>query len=78
MTSVDGALLDRLKTLRKSLARENGVPPYVVFPDRTLEAIAARRPRTLGALSDIPGVGPARLERYGEQFLDAVRERTTT
>jgi ATP-dependent DNA helicase RecQ len=49
------------------------VPAYVVFPDRTLAEIAARRPRSLAALADVRGVGPARLDRYGEQFLEAVR-----
>jgi len=50
------------------------VPAYVVFPDRTLAEIAVLRPRTIGALSDIRGVGPAKLERYGQRFLDAVRD----
>ena len=67
------ALLGRLKALRTSIAREERVPPYVVFPDRSLNAMAARRPRSLAMLSEIPGVGPARLDRYGDRFLELLR-----
>jgi len=67
------ALLGRLKALRTSIAREERVPPYVVFPDRALNAMALRRPRSLATLSEIPGVGPARLDRYGDRFLELLR-----
>ena len=69
----DGPLFAALRTLRSELARRDGVPAYVVFPDTTLAEIAARRPRSLTALADVRGVGPTRLDRYGEQFLAAVR-----
>jgi RecQ family ATP-dependent DNA helicase len=69
----DGPLFATLRSLRSELARRDGVPAYVVFPDRTLAEIAARRPQSLAALAGVSGVGPARLDRYGEQFLDAVR-----
>ncbi len=69
----DGPLFATLRSLRSELARRDGVPAYVVFPDRTLAEIAARRPVSLAALADVRGVGPARLDRYGEQFLAAVR-----
>ncbi len=72
----DGPLFATLRSLRSELARRDGVPAYVVFPDRTLAEIAARRPRSLAALADVRGVGPARLDRYGEQFLEAVRTHT--
>jgi ATP-dependent DNA helicase RecQ len=49
------------------------VPAFVVFPDRTLVEIAARRPQSLAALADVRGVGPVKLGRYGEQVLAAVR-----
>ncbi|HYD55093.1 MAG TPA: HRDC domain-containing protein, partial [Gemmatimonadaceae bacterium] len=74
--SLDGeevALLGRLKALRTSIAREERVPPYVVFPDRALNAMVVRRPRSLTGLSEIPGVGPARLDRYGDRFLQVLR-----
>ena len=65
-------LLAHLKTLRTEIAREEHVPPYIVFSDRTLAELAVRRPRSLHALQDVRGVGPMKLERYGERFLDAI------
>ncbi|HKO15802.1 MAG TPA: ATP-dependent DNA helicase RecQ [Gemmatimonadaceae bacterium] len=69
----DAALLERLRALRSSIARADRVPAYVIFPDRTLMEIAVRRPRSAGALGGIRGVGPVKLERYGERFLEVVR-----
>jgi ATP-dependent DNA helicase RecQ len=70
-------LLGQLKALRSSIAREQQVPAYIVFPDRTLAEIALRRPRTLGAMGGIRGVGPVKLEKYGERFLEVVRAQDT-
>ena len=70
--AAESALLARLKTLRTQIAREERVAPYIVFSDRTLSEIAVRRPKTEGAMADIRGVGPAKLERYGARFLDVV------
>jgi ATP-dependent DNA helicase RecQ len=50
------------------------VPAYVVFPDRTLAEFAVRRPRTLAAMGDVRGVGPAKLDKYGQRFLDRLQE----
>jgi ATP-dependent DNA helicase RecQ len=69
----DNALLARLKALRTLIAREERVPPYVVFRDRTLAEMALRRPKTDQAMADIRGVGPAKLERYAARFLEVVR-----
>ncbi|MEQ9126103.1 MAG: RQC domain-containing protein, partial [Alphaproteobacteria bacterium] len=69
---VDATLLDALKARRRELAAEQGVPAYVVFADRTLIDIAARKPRTLAAFAEAHGVGAAKLERYGETFLEVV------
>jgi ATP-dependent DNA helicase RecQ len=69
----DEALYKALKALRLSLARAQGLPPYVIFHDSTLRAIVERRPRDLGALADIPGIGRSKLERYGAQFLALMR-----
>ena len=55
----DEALLARLRDLRRTISREEQVPAYVVFPDRTLAEMAVRRPTTSGALGKIRGVGPA-------------------
>ncbi|MBM4131442.1 DNA helicase RecQ [bacterium] len=67
------ALFDRLRALRKRLASEAGVPPYVIFHDRTLAEMARRRPTSEAALLGISGVGQAKLERYGEAFLGEIR-----
>jgi ATP-dependent DNA helicase RecQ len=66
------ALFERLRTLRKELADARGVPAYIVFNDKVLLEMAMRRPSTAEELLAIPGVGPAKLERYGDTFLGAV------
>jgi ATP-dependent DNA helicase RecQ len=66
-------LFDRLRALRKTLAGEFGVPPYVIFHDKTLLEMAEARPTTLDALRQIGGVGDAKLLRYGEPFLAVLR-----
>ncbi len=67
-------LFERLRALRKELADRQGVPAYIVFSDKVLREMASRRPGTPAALLDLPGVGPAKLERYGRAFLDAIAE----
>ena len=67
---VDEALLERLKAWRTAQAREQSVPPYVIFHDRTLAALAAHRPRDLDGLSAIDGIGARKLERYGAALLE--------
>ena len=74
----DAPLFSALRTMRSTIAREEKVPAYVVFPDRTLAEIAVRRPRSLGALEGIRGVGPVKLERYGERVLATVRDNSDT
>ena len=69
---VDEALFARLKALRLEIARADGVPPYVVFHDRSLQDMAARRPQTLHALADCHGVGIRKQEHYGARFLAAI------
>jgi ATP-dependent DNA helicase RecQ len=66
-------LFQRLRALRKRIADEQGVPAYIVFSDAVLRAMAAHRPDSLDALLRVPGIGPAKLERYGEAFLDVIR-----
>lgn len=68
----DPVLFERLRTLRRELAQ--GKPAYVVFDDATLRTIADARPSTLRELAAIRGVGPAKLEQYGQAFLDALAE----
>jgi ATP-dependent DNA helicase RecQ len=59
--------------LRYRIAKEDHVPSYVVFPDKTLAEMAVRRPTTESALGQIRGVGPAKLQKYADRFLDVVR-----
>jgi len=68
----DPATLDRLRAWRREEASRRGVPAYVVFHDKTLEAIAAARPATIPSLAEVPGVGPAKLEAYGRAILELV------
>ncbi|HUP95180.1 MAG TPA: DNA helicase RecQ [Burkholderiales bacterium] len=77
---VDAAdsLLQALREWRLAIAREHGVPAYVVFHDSTLQAIAAARPRTLDDLRGIPGIGAKKLDRYGEALLSMSSEKSTT
>ncbi len=70
----DRLLWEALRTLRKRLAEEQGVPPYVVFHDSTLLEMVELRPTTLAGLSAISGVGQHKLERYGERFVAVIRE----
>ncbi len=66
-------LIDALRALRRRLADEQQVPPYVVFHDATLRAIAASRPADPAALLAIPGIGAAKAERYGADVLQTVQ-----
>ena len=61
-----------LKAWRLERAKADEVPAYVVFHNSTLEEIAERGPRTLAELGSVPGVGPTKLERYGEEVLAAL------
>ncbi|WP_081158366.1 DNA helicase RecQ [Ensifer aridi] len=70
----DLELFELLRAERLSIAREMDVPPYVVFPDTTLIALAKRRPRDFVDLIDIPGIGESKRERYGEAFLAVIEE----
>ncbi|MBA2636587.1 MAG: DNA helicase RecQ [Sphingomonas sp.] len=64
---------EALREVRRRIAADAGVPPYVVFHDSTLRGIVAARPASLGELAQVQGVGEAKLARYGESMLDALR-----
>lgn len=70
----DEALFEDLRRLRKRLADEQAVPPYVVFSDATLREMAAKPPSSLEAFRAINGVGDLKLQRYGEAFVAAIRD----
>ena len=71
-SSVDPHLFERLRQLRKELAEEEGVAPFVIFHDKTLRTIAGHRPMTLSALREISGIGEVKVERYGRRVLNVV------
>ncbi len=72
MPEASRPLFDALRAERARIAKAQGVPPYVVFHDTTLLAMAAARPATLDDMSGISGMGQKKLERYGEQFLKVI------
>jgi ATP-dependent DNA helicase RecQ len=77
-TPDDDVLWQALRVRRLELAREQGVPPYVIFHDATLLEMVRQRPRDLAALGLIPGVGRSKLDRYGETFLAVIAASGTT
>jgi ATP-dependent DNA helicase RecQ len=70
----DDPLFEVLRSVRRDLAREAQVPPYVIFHDATLRAMAAARPASRSELAAIPGVGTRKLDSYGAAFLTAIAE----
>jgi ATP-dependent DNA helicase RecQ len=71
---VDRELWQALRSCRKRLAEEHGVPPYVIFSDATLRDMLDQRPTTANAMLSVSGVGDVKLERYGDDFLEVIRE----
>lgn len=69
----DEALFERLRTVRKRIAEVQQVPPYIIFSDRTLHEICRRFPSELSGMRKISGVGDAKLERYGEDFIREIK-----
>ena len=72
--AADEVLYNILVDLRKKIARKNDVPPYVVFQEPSLEAMATTYPVTMEELSFIPGVGTGKAKRFGDDFLKAIKE----
>ncbi len=75
-----GTLFEKLRELRSELAREAKVPAYIVFSDASLKDMEDQEPQTLGGFLDIQGVGQAKMEKYGADFLKVIKEhlKTTT
>jgi DNA helicase II / ATP-dependent DNA helicase PcrA len=65
----DGPLAEQLRAWRRKRAEADGVPAYVVFNDRTLAALTERQPRSRGELLAVEGIGPSKLDRYGDELL---------
>ena len=70
----DNPLFEALRTRRRELAQEAGVPPYVIFHDSVLRDIATQRPTSRAALSLLSGIGARKLDAYGDAFLQVVRD----
>ena len=70
---VDPGLFTMLKDLRKKVAKKHDLPPYVIFQDPSLEAMATTYPITIEELRNIPGVGEGKAKRYGQEFVDLIR-----
>jgi ATP-dependent DNA helicase RecQ len=75
LSAGDAALFERLRVLRRALADAEGVPAYIVFSDAVLARMATVRPTDDAGLLAVPGVGPAKLARYGAAFLRVLREQ---
>ncbi|HAT4315190.1 TPA: DNA helicase RecQ [Clostridium perfringens] len=72
--SKNNELFDLLRSLRREIASEEGVPPYIVFGDNTLKEMSVRIPINESQLSEISGVGEKKILKYGEQFLNVIKE----
>jgi ATP-dependent DNA helicase RecQ len=72
--AIDPRLWDALRARRRALADAQNVPTYVIFHDATLAEIARRKPKTLDAFLEIPGIGDRKLARYGDAFMQVVAE----
>lgn len=70
---VDPALYEALRSRRSEMAKEQAVPAYVIFPDRSLADMSRLKPSTLEAMAEVHGVGRAKLARYGDEFLGVIR-----
>jgi ATP-dependent DNA helicase RecQ len=69
MAATDAPLFEALRAWRGDLARQQGVPAYVILHDKSLRELAARRPTTIAELLGVPGIGLAKADRYGEALL---------
>ncbi len=72
-SAVDPAMFSMLKNLRKQIAKQMNLPPYVIFQDASLEAMATTYPITLEELQNIPGVGQGKAKRYGSEFISLIK-----
>lgn len=73
-SAVDPVLFSIMKDLRKKMAKNHNVPPYVIFQDPSLEAMATIYPITMEELQNIPGVGAGKAKRYGTEFLEIIKK----
>ncbi|HND33775.1 MAG TPA: RecQ family ATP-dependent DNA helicase, partial [Myxococcota bacterium] len=74
LSEAEQKLFEALRLLRRDIAKEQNVPPYVVFADATLEEMCQVRPASAATLLEVRGVGKAKIEAFGERFLQAIQE----
>jgi ATP-dependent DNA helicase RecQ len=77
LSAADEAVFEALRELRRQIASEHGVPPYVIFHDATLLQMVAEKPESLTAMLGLNGIGRTKLDKYGERFLQALHERSS-
>lgn len=77
LTAAGYELFEKLRQLRLEIAREESVPPYIVFSDKTLADMCIRLPKDSDAMLDVSGVGASKYERYGQRFMDAIEAFVT-
>jgi ATP-dependent DNA helicase RecQ len=75
LDNTEEALFQALRALRRDIARELSLPPYMVFSDVTLEDMARRRPATLSEMLAVKGVGQKKLDSFGQRFLELLNGR---
>ena len=72
--AVDSQLFSILKDLRRKIAKQHGLPTYVIFQEPSLDAMATTYPISIEELQNIPGVGPGKAKRYGQEFIDLIKK----
>jgi ATP-dependent DNA helicase RecQ len=74
LTSAGSVLFGKLRELRHEIAREEGIPPYIIFSDKTLINMAAKVPASKSEMLEVPGVGEYKYVKYGERFLELIEK----
>ena len=70
----DVEVYDKLRELRTQIASEKGIPPYIVFSDKTLKDLSNKQPQSKEEMLEVHGIGEVKFERYGEAFLELLSE----
>jgi len=78
LSGEEAQAFEALRSLRKRVADEQGLPPFVIFHDATLREMVAARPRTLAELGRVKGVGESKLKKYGPQLLESLAQVFTS
>ncbi len=76
LSAAELALFDRLKQARSLLAQQQNVPAFMIFHDKTLRDMARKQPQNLNDMAEVHGIGKAKLERFGQVFLEAISKKT--